>query len=110
MENKLNKLKIANFFGEEAQIDKLEEEIWETIEAFCIFLESPTLKNMIKLNNEIRDQLNVGDGLILKLGGNIQEQEVKASMQINRTIKIINDIPSNTKDKVKAYEDRRKHY
>ena len=110
MENKLNQLIIANFFGEEAQINKLQEEIWETCEAFNMFLKRPTFENLINLNNEIRDQLNVCDGLILKRGGNICEQEAVAEGKINRTIKIINDIPSNTKDKVKAYEDRRKHY
>ena len=73
LNNTLNKLTIANFFGEDAQIWKADEELDEINEAFEIYSKNPTLENLTKLINEVNDLLNVLEGLAIQKGINMSD-------------------------------------
>jgi len=108
MKNTLNKLKIANFFGGDAQIRKADEELDEICDAFGIYSKNPTTENLTNLINEANDLLNVLEGLAMQKGVSIEEMQAEKEYKVYRTMSIINKIPRDAKDKVTEYERLRK--
>ena len=100
---------IREFFGYEAQMGKygkLDEEMVELIQARSIYTDNPTQETLKHLLNELGDALNVAEGEYVYNGGCLHEIASEKELKLYRCIKIINQIPEDTKqeDRVKEYD------
>ena len=103
----MKQLKIRNFFGYDAQMGedgKLDEELTEVIGALIDYRINPNQETLKHLLNELDDAKNVAEGEYLYNGGCLQEIASEKEFKLCKTESIINKIPSNTKDKVAAYD------
>lgn len=104
----MKQLKIRNFFGEDAQIDKAHEELDEIAEALENYCNDPSIENLTHLLHEIDDLKNVVEGMAAKKGIILDEVASHKEGQLNRTIDIIDKIPRGTVDKVAEYNRLRR--
>ena len=104
----MKQLKIANFFGKEAQHHKADEELDEINEAFEIYINDQNKENLKNLLMEVYDLSNVIEGLYTQIGGCMREVQAEKEYKLYRTIQIIKKIPKYKKNKLEAYEQLRR--
>src|SRR6056297_2997451 len=95
---------ICEFFGNDIQLLKADEELDEINGAFEIYVQYRTNEALRHLTEEAYDLINVLEGLCVLNGVCLHEIKLEKDLKLDRCISIINQINPYVEDKMKEYD------